>query len=313
MEANKKRLTADQEEELLGRDGDSEDVFRQVVDKLVAEGADLSLPGESGLTPMETTYVWLTRETDMDMAVIGDRIKYLLSKGADPDVNSYTVDCSDCPFPDSPDGLEEGLSEPDARNIRSSLLHYVCNNIPDVPDDVESDYSIYKEEIVDAWWDIIGVLTKAGARVWHPCYAPWDQVRMPGYVVYMFPQQGSNHLFSDNENTIIGTDERLTITFKDDSKTEVDLSGVTGLKEWHDEYRANCKNLDYDWQAWAARGMNLAKDVATLLPPYVCLYYPDFSEKVVVDNWDAIEDDIIYRRFETTELACKGKPIRVKI
>ena len=41
--------------------------------------------------------------------------------------------------------------------------------------------------------------------------------------------------------------------------------------------------------------------------------YPDFCEKVVVNNRDCVDDDIIYRRFETTELACKGKPIRVKI
>ena len=315
MEANKKRLTFNQEEDLLCAAAEGgEEIFRKMVDELVAEGVDISLPGESGLTPMEAMYVWLPENYDMALPDIAERIKYLLSKGANPDVNSYTVDCADCPLHDSPDGLVKDLSEADAQNIRSSLLHYLCNNIPDVPGDVEpEDYLIYKEEIVDAWWDIIDELTKAGARVWRCDYAPWDQVRMPGYVVYMFPQQGSNALFYDNAHCQTGNDERLTIVFEDDSETEVDLSGVAGLKEWHDEYRANCKNLDYDWQAWAARGMNLAKDVAALLPPCVCLYYPDFSEKVVVNNRDCVDDDIIYGRFEKTKLACKGKPIRVKI
>lgn len=311
METNKKRLTVNQEEDLLCAAAEGgEEIFRKMVDELVAEGVDISLPGESGLTPMEAMYVWLPENYDMALPDIAERIKYLLSKGANPDVNSYTVDCADCPLHDSPDGLVKDLSEADAQNIRSSLLHYLLENLPKPFD--EEGWST-SEEVIDAWWDIIDELTKAGARVWRYDYAPWDEECKEGYIVKIKPLQESNHLFSDNGNRIIGTDERLTITFEDDSETEVDLSGVAGLKEWHDEYRTNCKNLDYDWQTWAARGMNLAKDVAALLPPCVCLYYPDFSEKVVVNNRDCVEEDVIYGRFETTKLACKGKPIRVKI
>ena len=52
---------------------------------------------------------------------------------------------------------------------------------------------------------------------------------------------------------------------------ESDASLASELKEWHDEFRTNCKNLDYDWQAWATRGMNLAKDIA---PPVAALRVP---------------------------------------
>lgn len=60
--------------------------------------------------------------------------------------------------------------------------------------------------------------------------------------------------------------------------TKIDLSGISGLKEWFSEWDSeslyHTKGWgDLQWQEWWQRGFELAKQIKKLLPETVDFYY----------------------------------------
>ena len=283
MKREKTRMTSEQEERLC-EVLDDEDAFCALIDDFVAEGVDISQPGENGLTMMEAVYEMHYGVNPDDTYV---RLKYLLDYCANPNINSYTAD--------------DELSEADRQNVSSSLLHRVMCDRPTCP---RGNHFGEQEERWLAWLDIVNLLTEEGARLWRGDYVPWDEQRADGYVAVIRPTQEYNVLFVDNANRWIGTDEYIEIRDENGKETCMDIQEVAGLKAWQEEYQHNCHNLAYDWQSWKERGRVIARALAAQLPPGIALYYLNDCKAVVEkDPGDPAPD--------ATRLCRSGKPIRI--
>lgn len=290
MEKKKTRITAEQEETL---DVLSYADFCNAVDTLVAEGVDLSSPGESGFTPMEYVMRPVLDQYGSidDLSDLRKRLEYLLSKRTNPNVNTYRTG--------------DDLPDIAVQSIRSSLLYRVIEGVRNWPCDGRD--IIECEEELDVWYEIEDLLVGAGARVWKPCYNPWEQKSEEGYVVEMWPTQRGTMLFVNNAGFKTGDADSITVESEDGQTTKIDISGVGGLKVWHEEYKANCKDLAYDWQSWKERGLALAKTLAASLPSSITLFFPNFYQPILAYT----EPFMSMRTSQLTILCTDGHPIRI--
>jgi hypothetical protein len=99
----------------------------------------------------------------------------------------------------------------------------------------------------------------------------------------MQPDYG-NTLFWDEEGCCIGGCESLFIGV-DGNEIVIDLSGISGLKEWYYDwknktiYSTNSWN-DSQWREWWEKGLEFAKEVSNLLPDNVELDYFSLKDPV---------------------------------
>ena len=304
MEAMKKRMTKEHEQMILSAMSNHDVKLKQVMESLVAENVDLSSPDQSGLTPMERIY---GMHKGVDWHNLVDTylmIDVLMRYGADPNVNTYKAG--------------HGLPDEDVLNVQSSLLHRIVNDYENLKWDEASDVDFADfEEEKRGRLDMINMLLRAGARVWKPNYNPWERCVEKGFVLLIWPAQDEDRLFGDNMDNTFSSADHIDIIDADGNSSRVDIPKVEGLKEWHDEYRRHCHNLDYDWKSWNERGLALAKTLAAALPPTITLFYPHFSEEVVEEGPAFITsikrkgDRIGMRMRNTTYLSTSGNPIRI--
>ena len=286
MDNVKTRITPEQEKMMNNVLGDDDwKFFDKVVDTLVAENVDLSSAGESGLTPMEYIFDMYERHL-LDSGQLFMRIVHLVYRVADLNVNTYKA--------------EDNLSDIERENIRSSLLHHILEVLKKKFRDCESSEFINLNSIL---WSLID----CGARVWKPCYNPWDQKNEDGYIVEMWPAQRNATLFYDNMGRPTGNADSITIEAEDGHTTKIDISGVEGLKAWHEEYKINRENFAHDWQSWKKRGLSLAKTLAASFPTTISLFFPNFSE-ATLGHADPFYCAL---KHEHTTLCTSGKPIRI--
>lgn len=286
MDNVKTRITPEQEKMMdsVLRDEDDWKFFEKVVDTLVAENVDLSSAGESGLTPMEYIFDMYERHL-LDSDQLYMRILSLSSGVVDFNVNTYKA--------------EDNLSDIERENIRSSLLHHIL--------EVLKNLKLCNSTELSLWNCILWLLINRGARVWKPCYNPWDQKNEGGYIVEMWPAQRNATLFYDNMGRPTGNADSITIEAEDGHTTKIDISGVEGLKAWHEEYKINRENFAHDWQSWKKRGLSLAKTLAASFPTSISLFFPNFSEATL----GHADPCYCALKHEHTTLCTSGKPIRI--
>lgn len=288
MDKTKTRITLEQERmmDTVQEYEDDWHYFEEVVDSLKAEDVDLSSAGESGRTPMEYVFDMFERQL-LNSGQLLMRIMNLLRARADPNVNTYKAG--------------DNLSDIARENVRSSLLHHFFEVFKNLDKFDHEDWSLSDLDF------IMWMLIERGARVWKPCYNPWEQKNEDGYVVEMWPSQMHATLFYNNMGLPTGNADSITIEAEDGHTTEIDILGVDGLKAWHEEYKANRENFAYDWRSWKQRGLSLAKVLATSLQPTVCLFFPNLSE-AALGHADLFKCALTG---EHTTLYTIGKPIRI--
>ena len=96
------------------------------------------------------------------------------------------------------------------------------------------------------------------------------------YKVQMLPDYGEA-LFWDEEGCCIGGYDAIYIG-EDGNEITVDLSSISGLKEWFREWDSKTTHpivplTDSQWKEWWKKGIEFAKAINQLLPDDVELYY----------------------------------------
>ena len=252
------------EEELKAIEVENEKKCKEVVELLLSYGADINLFGYDGMAPIVCAYYM--QGTGM--------IKFLLEKGADPNVNCY---------------LEDYQYWTWLKNVRSTILDVIS----ECPSD---DYTETVQEIER-------IVREAGGRQFVYDFTPWSYENVGKYVVYIVPSATDDgKMFWDNSGWKIGSFEQITIEDAEGRQTTIKIEGGEGLKQWNEDFLANRTNLHYDWQSWKERGYNIALRVAISLPDSVALYYL-YDNDEVVDNYP--NDEKVY-------LSRKGERIRIK-
>lgn len=235
-------------------------VCREIVDVLLEFGADIDLFGYDGMQPLACAYY----EKSVEM------IKHLLAKGANPNYNSYLTDKQYWPL---------------LKSVRCTILDVISEDLEEEYDDTEKE--------------IEKIIRDAGGREYVWDFDPWNYENIGKYVVAIRPSKEGDGLFIDNAGWDIGTPESLTIEDEADNQTIINLTSVTGLKEWLKEFQDNFKNVGYDWKAWKKRGYNLALEVAAILPDRVALFYLHDNENVIKEYssgwWGLCRDGDIIR------------------
>lgn len=236
---------------------------KEVVNLLLSYGADINLFGFYGMPPLMCAYY----EKSPSM------LKYLLDKGANPNINCY---------------LEDKQYWFMLKNIRSTILWCIDEDLMEDYDDIEKEM----EEII----------RKAGGREYVWDYTPWDYKNIGKYVVCISPSKNDNHLFCDNAGWWIGTEKEITVEDKEGKQTVIDISSVEGINQWNHDFQNNQNNPSYDWLSWKKRGFDLAKKVAELLPEDTALFYLRDNEEVVTT----------YKNSSELFLSYEGIHIRIK-
>lgn len=222
------------EEEILAIEAINEKKCKEVVELLLDNGADINLFGYSGLTPLVCAY----DERSPQM------IRFLLDKGANPNVNCY---------------LEDYQYWPRLKNVRSTIL--------------ESINDLLYEDYNESEKQIERLIRTAGGRQFVWDFTPWDNKNIGKYVVIMSPSKSDTHIFSDNSQWWIGTDSSLAIEDESGHSERIDLTSISGLAGWCQEYREHHNNASYGWDTWNNRGIELARQIAALIPDSVGLFY----------------------------------------
>ena len=252
------------DEEITAIGVENERKCKEVVELLLSYGADINLFGYDGMAPIVCAYY--AQGTGM--------IKFLLEKGANPNVNCYLEDCQYWPW---------------LKNVRSTIL------------DVISECLI--EEYTETVREIEWIVRKAGGRQLVYDFTPWNYENVGKYVVYIEPTTIDDcRMFHDNSGWKIGSYEQITIEDAEGRQTTIKIEGGEGLKKWNEDFLANKTNLHYDWQSWKERGYEIARHVAKSLPDSVALYY-------LYDNDEVVNK---YRDKDEVYLSRKGERIRIK-
>lgn len=206
----------------------------EIVDILLAQGADIDLFGMDGMQPIVCAYY----ERSIDM------IKYLLEKGSNPNYNSDRLD---------------DLSHYSEDSNRCTILNLIAS----LPDDEYDDYAKAVETLI----------RNHGGRIFDWDYDPRRCLHIRKYYMSINPTD-EEWLFLDNGGWGIGNENSITIEDAENNQTVIQLPHIEGLKEWHQDYLFHINSGNYDWDRWNRRGRALAKVVAKALPETVALYYP---------------------------------------
>ena len=257
-------------EELKEIEAENEMKCMNIVDFLLSQGAEINLFGFEGLSPLVCAYY----EGSPEM------IKFLLDRGAEPNVNCYLEDIDDWSV---------------LKNIRSTILDSIDGLMAEDYDDVQKEI----EQIIRA----------AGGRLYSWDYNPWTYSNIGKYYIHMVPPVQGDDLFYDNSGWSIGSVSQLPVEDKEEKKTIIPLDKIVGLKQWIADFQKNITNSEYDWLSWKNRGFELAHEVAKLLPDFSSLYFLYDNEQIVEKApWHPSQ------RFLPNEMRlCRdGKPIRIK-
>lgn len=176
--------------------------------------------------------------------------RFLLEHGSNPNYNSYLTDIT---------------SEEEKASISSTSLFYLYDEI--------DDYTPEQLAIEKLLYQFGGRIFNWGYDGMFEPYSGKFTVRMELYK--------TSEVFRDSCNEQIGDCNSLQIEREDGLMETIDLTGISGLKEWVEQFRANYNDMSYDWMAWRDRGLIIAKEIANLLPDYVTLHYLRDSENEV--------------------------------
>lgn len=181
--------------------------------------------------------------------------RLLLEHGANPNYNTYLTDY---------------LPTKERSCICSSLLYCLYDEIDDyTPEQLEIEKLMYEY----------------GGRLFNWGFAEIDWEYVGKYTVWIEPSKYRGP-FLDNCQETIG-DCKTLIVEKEDGETEViDLSGISGLTEWYNQFMLNYNDMTYDWKEWRERGRCIAIEIAKILPDYVSLYYLRQSQDVFAQPYD---------------------------
>ncbi len=252
------------EEELMAIEAKNESVCKEIVELLLSYGADINLFGFDGMPPIVCAYY--EREPEM--------VKFLLEKGAGPNVNCYLMDCQYWPW---------------LKNVRSTIL--------DLIDDCLA------EEYTEKVQEIERIVRETGGRKFVYDFTPWNYENVEKYVVYIEPSTtDDDKMFCDNSGWKIGSSEQITIEDEEGRQNSIKIEDGEGLKQWNEDFLTNRTNLHYDWHSWKERGYDIALLLAKCLPDTVALYYL-YDNDEIVEKY--LNDDKVY-------LSRKGERIRVK-
>ncbi len=257
-------------EELKEIEVENEMKCKNIVDFLLSQGAEINLFGFEGLSPLVCAYY--ERSPEM--------IKFLLDRGAEPNVNCYLEDIEDWSM---------------LKNIRSTILDSIDGLMAEDYDDVQKEI----EQIIRA----------AGGRLYSWDYNPWTYSNIGKYYIHMVPPVQGDDLFYDNSDWSIGSVRQLNVEDKDGRKTIILLDKIEGLDRWIEDYQKNLTNPDYDWLSWKNRGFELAHEIAKLLSDFSSLYFL-YDNEQIVEKAPCRSSE----RFLPNEMRlCRdGKPIRIK-
>lgn len=231
-------------------DVDDEDIYSkitQIIDLLLEKGADINLFGFNGLAPVVEAYYSHSPRL----------VKYLLDKGANPNVNCY---------------LTDGIHEQQYRNT-------ILGCINECLDEEYDDKVIEIEKIVKSYG---GKLRLYG----------WDHVKCE-YTgkIFLGLWPLPSLLFVDSSYDSCGSVKSITLRDDNGQETVVDISEVEGLEEWYNEilddfYAHKYIKTDDDWEEWFNRGLKLAQRIKMLLPPNVEFYYLYDGKPIIATRKD---------------------------
>lgn len=171
-------------------------------------------------------------------------VEYLLKKGANPNVNCYLSDTAN------------------ERMYCSTILSCIADDL--------------NEEYDDAEREIERLVKQYGGRLYYFGYDPAKREYTGRVFVGLWPTKDS--LFEDSAYDTCGDYKTLRIETSENVFTDVNLSSVEGLKEWHKDFVAHfydnksTRNSE-EWNTWFNKGLELAKKVKSLLPKNVDFYY----------------------------------------
>jgi ankyrin repeat protein len=204
-----------------------------IVDFLLENGADINLFENDGIPPIVRAYYTNTPEL----------VKYLLEKGANPNVNCYR-------------------NEPSEKDYCSTILS--CIN------------ELFYEEYDDKAKEIERIVLQYGGRLYHFGYNPIKREYTGRTFIEIWPTPDC--IFYDSGSYTCGDYKTLHIEINENEYADIDISSVKGWEQWHQEivddyYGKKYKKTEKEWNEWFDRGLVLAKQLATILPKNVDLYY----------------------------------------
>ena len=129
------------------------------------------------------------------------------------------------------------------------------------------------------------------------------------YKVLMEPDYG-NALFWDKDGCCIGGNDAICIE-EDGNEIAIDLSGISGLKEWFQEWDSETLYstlhwTDLQWREWWERGMELAKAVNQILPNNVELDYFSLKAQLWTVKPEDTDDGGLFNTGEPITLLKSG-------
>ena len=221
-------------------------VAKEIVDYLLDNGADINLFGYDGLSPLVCAYY----EHSVEM------LGYLLERGADPNVNCYLTD-----------GPYDGTC--------STILNLINGDLSEEYDDTEREI----ERLVKSYG---GRLRVYGWNI--------DVYKLTGHP-YLAIAPTATDLFMDNCYEPCGDASHITLRVNDKETLNIDISSIDGLKAWHQEviddfYNKADKKTVAEWVDWRSRGLELAKQIALLLPKNVDFYYLRDNDSVFAKTYN---------------------------
>lgn len=171
-------------------------------------------------------------------------VEYLLKKGANPNVNCFLIDTAN-----------EGM-------YCSTILSCIAEDMAEEYDDAEREI----ERLVKQY----------GGRLYYFGYNPVKREYTGRTFVEFWPTKDS--LFENSAYDKCGDYKTLRIETSENTFTDVDISSVEGLEQWHKEfvdhyYDDESTRTNDEWNIWFSKGLEFAKKVKSLLPGNIDLYY----------------------------------------
>ncbi len=169
-------------------------------------------------------------------------VEYLLKKGANPNVNCH---------------LTDSANESIFCSSILSIIYYLYSDDDGIGEDIKR------------------VVKQYGGRLYYFGYNPIKKEYSGRAFVVFHPTE--NALFLDCAYDNCGDSKTLHIEVSENEFVDIDISTVTGLEEWHQEFinlfYNNSDRSDEKWRDWFDLGLKLARKVKLLLPDNVDLYY----------------------------------------